>query len=116
MSSKYYDIIIRPIITEKSMGIADNIQKSRDNLTKRNPMKKSGEILNTYVFEVAKTANKIEIKKAVETAFKVSVVKVTTVHVLPKYKKVGQHEGLKPAYKKAYVTLSQGDKIDKFVI
>ena len=116
MRSKYYDIIKRPIITEKSMGLNENIEKSQANNSNRNQMKHTKAISNRYVFEVEKKANKIEIAKAVEEAFKVKVIKVTVVNVLPKYKKVGQHEGFKPAYKKAYVTLASGDKIDKFTI
>ena len=88
-----YDIIKRPIITEKSALLAEKA---------------------VYTFEVAKDANKIEIAKAVEKAFKVTVEKVTVVNVLPKAKRVGQHAGFKSAYKKAYVTLKAGDKIDSF--
>ena len=112
--SNYYDIIKRPIITEKSMGLNDNIEASqKNNNPHRNAMKKEAVVLNRYVFEVAKDANKIEIAKAIEKAFNVTVEKVTVVNVLPKHKRVGQHEGFKSAYKKAYVTLKAGDKIDK---
>lgn len=112
--NNYYDVIVRPIITEKSMGLNEHIEASQNNNSVRNRMKKEKVTLNRYVFEVAKDANKIEIAKAVEKAFKVTVEKVTVVNVLPKAKRVGQHAGFKSAYKKAYVTLKAGDKIDSF--
>lgn len=92
--SKSYEIIIRPILTEKSMKA---IEKN-----------------NTYVFEVAKDVNKVEIKKAIEEIYKVNVTKVTTLNVLPKYKRMGKYEGYSSSYKKAYVTLQAGQKIDGF--
>lgn len=93
---KYYEIIKAPIITEQSTKMIEGS--------------------NTYTFEVDKKANKIEIKNAVEHIFKVSVLRVNTVNVRRKFKRMGQHEGFKPGYKKAYVTLAQGDKIDAFTI
>ena len=94
--SKAYDIIQGPIITEKTMGLKESYNK--------------------YTFKVAKTANKIEIKNAVEEIFKVKVLSVHTINVLPKHKRVGQHEGFAPAYKKAICTLAEGNKIDAFEI
>ena len=94
--TKLYDIIKAPIITEKTMALKENYNK--------------------YTFKVLKTANKIEIKNAVEQIFKVKVESVNTINVLPRRKRVGQHEGFKPAYKKAIVKLAQGDKIDAFEI
>ena len=94
--TKAFDIIQGPIITEKSMNLKENFNK--------------------YTFKVAKTANKVEIKNAVEEIFKVKVVSVATITVLPKHKRVGQHEGYTPAYKKAIVKLADGDKIDAFEI
>ena len=79
-------------------------------------MKSLKETYNKYTFKVAKSANKIEIKNAVEQIFKVKVVSVNTINVLPKHKRVGQHEGFKPAYKKAICKLAEGDKIDAFEI
>ena len=76
---KYYEIIKRPIITEKSVKLAET---------------------NKYTFEVDKTANKIEIAKAIETIFNVKVVGVNTITVLPKHKRVGRYEGFKSGYKK----------------
>ena len=94
--TKIYDIIKAPIITEKTMAL-----KESD---------------NQYTFKVAKSANKVEIKKAVEEIFKVKVLSVNTINVLPKRKRVGRYEGFAPAYKKAIVKLAEGNKIDSFEI
>jgi len=94
--TKAFDIIQAPIITEKTMGLKVNFNK--------------------YTFKVAKTANKVEIKNAVEEIFKVKVLSVATINVLPKRKRVGKYEGFKPAYKKAICKLADGDKIDAFEI
>lgn len=91
-----YDCLVRPIITEKSM--------------------KEIEQNNVYTFEVEKKTNKIEIRQAVEKIFNVKVISVHTTNVLPKYKKVGKYEGLKNAYKKAYVKVEKGQKIPAFEI
>ena len=89
-------IILRPIVTEK--------------------MTAQGERLNRYGFRVARTANKVEIKKAVEEMYNVQVVDVNTLIVAPKrssrYTRSGIIEGEKSAYKKAIVTLKEGDTID----
>ena len=85
-----YDIIIRPIITEQSMEDLD---------------------IKKYAFEVAKDANKIEIKKAVEEIFGVTVVKVNTVHVRGKEKRTGAYpKGYSASWKKAVVKLSADSK------
>ncbi len=89
-------IIIKPIITEK--------------------MTELGEELNRYGFKVARTANKIEIKKAVEAMYNVTVTDVNTMIVAPKkrvrYTRSGMQRGATSAYKKAIVTLKDGDTID----
>lgn len=94
--TKAFDIIQGPIITEKTMGLKENFNK--------------------YTFKVAKEANKIEIKNAIEEIFKVKVLSVNIINVLPKRARVGQHVGFKPAYKKAIVKLADGNKIDAFEI
>ncbi|MFA6800720.1 MAG: 50S ribosomal protein L23 [Acholeplasmataceae bacterium] len=94
--TKYYDIIQAPIITEQSMKLIESS--------------------NRYTFKVDKKANKVEIKKAVEAIFGVEVIKINTVNVLPKAKKVGKYEGFKSAYKKAVVQLPEGQKIDAFTV
>jgi large subunit ribosomal protein L23 len=93
---KYYEIIKAPIITEQSQKMI--------------------EAANTYTFKVDKKANKIEIKNAIEEIFKVKVLRVNTTNVKKKFKRMGKYEGYKPAYKKAMVTLVEGDKIDAFTI
>jgi large subunit ribosomal protein L23 len=94
--TKYYDIIKAPIVTEQSTKLIES--------------------QNRYTFKVDRKANKVEIKKAVELIFKVKVLSVNTVNVLPKYKKMGKYEGFKPAYKKAVVKLAEGQKIDAFTV
>ena len=84
-----YDIIRRPIITEESMmGVANKV----------------------YVFEVARDAGKIEIKKAIEEIFKVKVSSVNTMNVGGKEKRMGVHVGKTSARKKAIVTLTPDSK------
>jgi large subunit ribosomal protein L23 len=94
--TKYYDIIKAPIITEQSTKLIESENK--------------------YTFKVDRKANKIEIKKAVETIFNVNVLSVNTVNVLPKFKRMGKYEGYKSAYKKAIVKLAEGQKIDAFSV
>ena len=84
-----HDVVLRPIITEKSMaGIADR----------------------KYTFKVLKTANKIEIARAVEELFGVKVAKVNTLHVRGRFKRQGMHGGYTPSWKKAIVTLKEDSK------
>ena len=90
-----YDIIRRPIISERSMTPVYNRQ---------------GEEIKRYTFEVPTTVNKIEIKKAVEEVFGVKVAAVNTMHVLGKVKRMGKYQGRRASYKKAIVTLTQDSK------
>ncbi len=86
------DIILAPVVTEKTAGItADG---------------------NKVVFKVAKNANKVQIKQAVEEAFNVKVSNVNTINVRPKKKRVGRYTGATKAYKKAIITLAEGSKLD----
>ena len=86
------DIILAPVVTEKTAGItADG---------------------NKVVFKVAKDANKVQIKQAVEEAFNVKVSNVNTINVRPKKKRVGSYTGATKAYKKAIITLAEGSKLD----
>ena len=93
---KYYELLQAPIITENSMKLV--------------------ETANRYTFKVPKTANKVEIKKAVEAVFGVNVLNVHTINVLPKAKKVGKYAGFKSGYKKAIVQLSEGQTIPAFAV
>ena len=92
MLSNYRDIIKAPIITEKSTAIASNER--------------------SYVFKVDAKANKSQIKDAIEKIFNVKVESVNTVNVHPKKKRVGRHGGMTNKYKKAIVTLKDGNKIE----
>ncbi len=88
-----YDVVIRPIITETSMeGMAEN----------------------KYTFEVLKTANKIEIKNAIETIFGVDVEYVHTLNVKGKKKRLGRNEGYRRSWKKAVVKLKPESKDIEF--
>jgi large subunit ribosomal protein L23 len=67
-----------------------------------------------YVFEVYRDANKIEIQSAIERLFKVKVLQVRTSNVMGKMKRLGKRYGKRPDWKKAIVTLKEGDRIDFF--
>jgi large subunit ribosomal protein L23 len=86
-------IIRAPLISEKGSFLAEHSQ---------------------VLFKVRPDANKIEVKKAVEALFKVKVVKVRITRYLGKLRRVGKNMGRRPQWKKAYVTLREGDKIDFF--
>jgi large subunit ribosomal protein L23 len=73
-----------------------------------------GEKNNQVLFRVRPDANKIEVKRAIETLFKVKVLKVRMTRYLGKIRRVGRSTGRLPQWKKAYVTLKEGDKIDFF--
>lgn len=89
-----YDVIIKPIITEDAM---DKMEERK------------------YVFKVAKDANKIEIRDAVEKIFKVKVAKVNTMNMTGKTKRMGRTSGKRPDWKKAIVTLREdSDSIEFF--
>ena len=87
------EVIIRPIITEHSYDLMEN---------------------NTYTFEVAKDSNKVEIRQAVEAIFGVKVEKVNTLNVKPKPKRQRYQKGYTRTWKKAMVTLADGDSIEVF--
>jgi large subunit ribosomal protein L23 len=87
------DLILKPIVTEKATLLLED---------------------NKYVFEVALKSNKSQIKAAIESLFKVSVLKVNTARPPRKKKRVGKFVGYKPLYKRATVTLQEGDSIILF--
>ena len=90
---KAQDIILAPVITEKSMyGVAEK----------------------KYTFKVANDANKIESAHAVEELFDVKVAKVNTVSVRGRFKRMGRNEGYRPDWKKAIVTLTENSKTIEF--
>lgn len=94
-----YDLIRRPIITEKSMETYFDRQ---------------GNEIKKYTFEVPQSANKVEIKKAVEEVFGVTVAKVNTMNIMGKMKRMGRYEGRRPSWKKAIVTLAKDSKTIEF--
>lgn len=87
------DVLIRPVVSEKSVGLIEE---------------------NKYSFWVSTAANKIEIKSAVEKMFKVKVADVHTMKVIGKEKRQGRYVGKTPDRKKAIVTLQPGNKIEGF--
>lgn len=94
--TKLYEIIKGPHITERSMALIESSNK--------------------YTFKVVPSANKVEIKNAVEKIFNVKVEEVHTVNVKPRTKRVGRYEGKTSAYKKAICKLAEGNKIEAFNI
>jgi large subunit ribosomal protein L23 len=95
---KASDVLIKPILTEKANGQQDKLSR--------------------YAFKVARKANKLEIKKAVESFYGVTVVDVNT-SVSPgknktRYTKAGFISGQKPGYKKAFITVAKGETIDLY--
>ncbi len=89
-----YQIIRRPLVTEKS-----TINKENN---------------NQLVFEVAPRANKVEIRRAIESIFNVRVLKVRTIHMIGKKKRTGRAIGKRRNWKKAIVTLGAGERIEFF--
>lgn len=91
MDTKYLEILKAPVITEKAQNA-----------------KMDGK----YIFKVDPKANKTEIKIAIEKIFNVKVTDIKTMNVKPKKKRVGRYTGFKPRYKKAIVTLLEGQTIE----
>lgn len=89
----FYDVLRRPIITEKSTRLQDE---------------------SKYTFEVATVANKVQVKEAVEKAFSVNVVAVNIMNVPGKMRRIGRNRGMTRSWRKAIVTLRPGQKIELF--
>ncbi len=87
----FYEIILKPLVTEKSM---------------------LGRARGVYAFQVAGNADKREIRQAVEGFFKVEVDRVRTIRILGKRRRFGRHVGKSSPWKKAVVTLKEGQKIE----
>lgn len=88
-----HDLLLKPIITEKTTMLMSD---------------------GKYTFKVPLHANKIEIRKAVESVFNVKVKSVATIRVLGKVKRMGKFEGKRSDYKKTVVTLQEGETIEFF--
>jgi large subunit ribosomal protein L23 len=95
MSIKGNSILVRPVITERSMGQTN---------------------AGRYTFAVAKHATKRDIADAVAEAFKVDVVAVNVIHVPGKTRRLGRRVGHRPDWKKAVVTIGQGQRIEKYFV
>ncbi|MDR1544971.1 MAG: 50S ribosomal protein L23 [Prevotellaceae bacterium] len=108
-------IIIKPIISEKMTKIDERINQVIEN-RKKKKTKKQNCVLRKYAFRVVRDANKIEIKKEIEALYNVSVIDVNTSIVKGKkksrYTTAGMVTGSTPIYKKAVVTLKEGEAID----
>ena len=89
-----FDVLRAPKMSEKTLSLKEEA--------------------NQFAFEVDQRANKIQIKESVEKSFKVSVLKVRTMNVQGKKKRLGRYQGLKSSWKKAIVTLKGGDTIEYF--
>jgi len=89
-----YEVVQRPLLTEKGTRLKEEA--------------------NQYLFRVAKTATKLEIKQAVEQLFKVKVMEVRTLRVQGKVKRLGRFQGRRPDWKKALVTLKAGQSIELY--
>lgn len=94
MKKSRYQIIRRPIITEKGLAAKDERR--------------------TLVFEVDRHATKVEIKEAVQEIFKVKVAEVRTSNFVGKFRRRGRTGGYRPDWKKAYVTLKPGEKMIEY--
>jgi large subunit ribosomal protein L23 len=94
MDTRLYQVIKRPIITEKGLGVK--------------------ETQHTVVFEVASDATKSEIKEAVQRVFKVKVDHVRTANFHGKFRRRGRAEGFRSDWKKAYVRLAEGEKMIEY--
>ena len=87
-----YDVLVGPLLTEKGAAMKENENK--------------------VLFRVSRQANKIEIKKAVEEIFKVKVDFVSTINCKGKKKRMGKYEGRRADWKKAIITLKEGEKLE----
>jgi len=93
-SARLRKLLKRPLMTEKVVRMTEE--------------------RNTYAFEVPRDANKVEIRRAVETLFEVEVLDVRTINVRGKLKRLGRNLGRRAATKKAMVTLKEGHKLELF--
>lgn len=91
---KAHQVVLKPLLTEKGTRL-----------------KEEG---NQYLFRVAKAANKVEIKQAIQQLFKVTVLDVRTARVRGKVKRLGRFQGRRPDWKKAIATLKEGDSIELY--
>ena len=89
-----HQVMLKPLLTEKGTRLKEEA--------------------NQYIFRVARTANKVEIQRAIEQLFKVTVLEVRTARVRGKVKRLGRFQGRRPDWKKAIATLKEGDSIELY--
>ena len=89
-----FDVLRAPKMSEKTLSLKEEA--------------------NQFAFEVDQRANKFQIKESIQKSFKVSVLKVRTMNVRGKKKRLGRYQGLKSSWKKAIITLKEGDTIEYF--
>jgi large subunit ribosomal protein L23 len=94
MSEKLHQVLIRPLLTEKVTGLRES--------------------LNTVAFVVSARANRLEVRRAVESLLKVKVERVNILNVMGKTKRLGRFIGKKQDWKKALVTLKAGEKLELY--
>lgn len=94
MSKDPYDVLVKPLLTEKITSLRE-----------------SG---NVVAFIVRRDANRVEVKRAVERALGVKVARVNIINVMGKLKRLGRFAGKRPDWKKAIVTLKEGEKLDLY--
>ena len=92
--STHYDVIVRPVITEKGLTLKEDDR--------------------TLCFEVVNSASKKQVQEAIERIFKVKVQHVRTMRVPGKMRRRGRYTGYRPDWKKAYVTLREGEKMIEY--
>ena len=109
MSRAPHEILIRPIVTEETSRLQFNPGRIR-----KRHADKDIPIRPRIAFVVDRNATKIEIRRAVESMFDVHVTSVNTMNVMGKERRVGRHIGRRPSWKKAIVTLAEGEMVDVF--
>ena len=92
MTVRPQEVVLRPVVTEKTLRLAEND--------------------NAYTFRVARNANKVEIRRAIENLFSVKVESVRTANFIGKHRRMGRYFGVTPSWKKAVVRVKEGDTIE----
>ncbi|MDT8436110.1 MAG: 50S ribosomal protein L23 [Gemmatimonadota bacterium] len=109
MSRPAHEVIIRPLVTEETSLLQFNPGRIR-----KRHADEDIPVRPRFAFQVVRDATKVEIRNAVESMFDVRVVAVNTMNLMGKQRRVGRHVGRRPDWKKAIVTLAEGETIDVF--
>ncbi|MFQ5689366.1 MAG: 50S ribosomal protein L23 [Gemmatimonadota bacterium] len=110
MSRPAYEVVLRPVITEKT----SSLQSEGTDATVTPDVRSRAEVRPKYTFEVAPDASKVEIRQAVERLFEVKVTRVRTMNCRGKKRRLGKSLGRKPHWKKAIVEVAKGQSIEVF--